>query len=442
MKLLILSCLLFATSLAQTGCGSVPSTCEGHLTWAVNQGRWVSSNYPEFQSVTGVALTNAVLEDFTLYFFCSSIHQPGDCTGIEAPCGRSCDPVSSSSTSSTQAVGCETAGNAGNLGFALSMGLMASPLPPNKVASIVRDSGVKKLRLYGWNTDVQTISSILALVPDATFVIEIIPDDVDQCANDQSHCESILEQYAPYEQAITHVAVGNEPLHAGSVATFSLIATAVANVNSALQSLGFSSTRTTVPFSMNVLQNTWPIADSIFVEPPSPSSQGCGSGCIQSAPNSLMDTLLAQLDAVNGVLSIHPYAYFVAVGDHDLLDLSLDATSIMNNQVLSFQTAMSKLNRDIPLMITEVGWATFPEPIATLAHTQQFLYSLSNSLSRTDLAYSGIDVYAFEFFDESLKSGASDEPHFGWYTEAGCKKFDIMQVQTLIWLMQRNSEQW
>ena len=81
------------------GCGSVPSTCEGHLTWAVNQGRWVSSNYPEFESVTGVgkkrtslllttiffvvwALTDAVLEDFTLYFFCNSVHQPGDCTGI------------------------------------------------------------------------------------------------------------------------------------------------------------------------------------------------------------------------------------------------------------------------------------------------------------------------------------------------------------------------
>merc|ERR1719420_2081079 len=79
-------------------------------------------------------------------------------------------------------------------------------------------------------------------------------------------------------------------------------------------------------------------------------------------------------------------------------------------------------------MITEVGWATFPEPIATQTHAQQFLQSLANSLDRTDLAYSGIDVYAFEFFDESLKSGASDEPHFGWYSEEGCKKYDILEI--------------
>merc|ERR1712176_943966 len=76
---------------ATTSCGNVPSTCSSHISWAMDTGRVSNPEwYADFYDVTGAALTNGVLEDFELYFFCKGINADGDCNGLQSPCNREC----------------------------------------------------------------------------------------------------------------------------------------------------------------------------------------------------------------------------------------------------------------------------------------------------------------------------------------------------------------
>lgn len=291
------------------------------------------------------------------------------------------------------------------------------------VANTVTNAGVSKFRLYGWSDDTQLIAAILAVNPSAKFIIEVIPHDVNACATD---CAQFLSPYSPYASAITEVAIGNEPLHAGSAATFSLLPDAYSNVVSLLNDWGWNA-RVTIPFSMHALQNTWPPSEGYFQEP-TDGGNGCANGCSQSQVGGVMHQLLTLMEQNGGVFALHPYPYFVAKDQTDLLSVSLDADTVMQNQYDSCVAAMNKLGfslTDIPIIITETGWATAGSSVATVENAAAYV----NSLTTSQLA-SETDIYVFEFFDEANKSGSGDEPNFGWYTEAGDRKFEINAIGT------------
>jgi len=362
-----------------------------------------------------------------------------DFTGLgtsDALCECSSTPSSSDNENSSDPShveddpNCPTLANANGLGFALSTGLMTTPLSEERVASIAKNTGVKKFRLYGWDNDDKMMAEILAQIPDATFAIEITPDQVNSCANNQNACLAVLQQYNPYSYAITYIAVGNEPLHAGKVTIFSNIAPALINTAAVVRSLGWNA-KVTVPFSMSVLRDTYPVSDAYFVEPNSPNGRGCDSGCKRAPDGGQMENILSALRSAGGVFAIQAYPYFVANSEQSLLQPSLDATQVMHNQVAATKVAMEKLGfGSLPLIVTEVGWPTEGTAVANEENAQIFLSSLAMARKNPSTSFYNVDVFAFEFFDESRKGGAGDEPHFGWFTERGCKKFDIKSVET------------
>jgi len=321
---------------------------------------------------------------------------------------------------------CPTMGNANGLGFALSTGLMETPISPTRVATIAKNANIKKFRLYGWDSDVEMVSAILSEIPDADFVVEITPTQVNSCATDENVCQEILQRYDEFSGAISYIAVGNEPLHAGRVTRFSNIPDAIANTARVLRALGWRA-RVTVPFSMSVLRDTYPVSDAFFVEPSDPSAgNACDSGCITSSNNGPMSAILSSIKSQSGVFAIQAYPYFVANTEQSLLQASLDATQVMSNQVAATRVALGKLGfEDLPIIITEVGWPTDGTAVANPENAQAFLSSLADARRNPATSFFDTDVYAFELFDESRKSGASDEQHFGWFSEDGCKKFDI-----------------
>jgi len=507
-------------------CGIVPERCDGHLAWALNTGRnSMPENYPNFEGVTGRALSDASLEDMQLYFYCENIQQadcrgaglqPSCCGDVPCPCtatittpeqpitsdctsgfsnvkltcggcrvltdssslhptcnhfcsaqGRSCisaaEEVSndceilqtydcntdfralgtsdalcecSATTTISQSTetliptendpNCPTMGNANGLGFTLSTGLMETPISPTRVATIAKNANIQKFRLYGWDSDVEMVSAILSEIPDADFVVEITPTQVNSCATDENVCQEILQRYDEFSDAISYIAVGNEPLHAGRVTRFSNIPDAIANTARVLRALGWRA-RVSVPFSMSVLRDTYPASDAFFVEPSDPSAgNACDSGCITSSSNGAMSAILSSIKSQSGVFAIQAYPYFVASTEQSLLQASLDATQVMSNQVAATRVALGKLGfEDLPIIITEVGWPTDGTAVANPENAQAFLSSLADARRNPATSFFDTDVYAFELFDESRKFGASDEQHFGWFSEDGCKKFDI-----------------
>ena len=53
-----------------------------------------------FQSVTGSALATASQDDMVTYWVCTNTNPNGNCGGLQLPCSRSCNPSSSTTSSS------------------------------------------------------------------------------------------------------------------------------------------------------------------------------------------------------------------------------------------------------------------------------------------------------------------------------------------------------
>jgi len=69
-------------------CGYIPSSCNSDLGWAISSGKYSHPEYyPNFQSVTGVALSSASQNDMVAYWVCTDQNPRGNCGGLELPCG-------------------------------------------------------------------------------------------------------------------------------------------------------------------------------------------------------------------------------------------------------------------------------------------------------------------------------------------------------------------
>ena len=83
---------LISPSLVQS-CDHIPSSCAGDLSWAVTKGKIEHPEYyPNFQTVTGTALSAASEDDMVMYWVCTNQNPNGHCDGLELPCSRSCPP--------------------------------------------------------------------------------------------------------------------------------------------------------------------------------------------------------------------------------------------------------------------------------------------------------------------------------------------------------------
>merc|ERR1711973_301436 len=87
-------------------CGFVPETCRNPLQNVFK--KLDEKTFRKFEEITGVAQSEATIEDVQLYFYCKD-RSPSKCTGLQAPCTCSqspclCpgdEPVSTSTTPST-----------------------------------------------------------------------------------------------------------------------------------------------------------------------------------------------------------------------------------------------------------------------------------------------------------------------------------------------------
>jgi len=90
---------------SDTSCGWKPDACQKDLDWALNEGWKEEFNdwYPNFETITGASRIwcgqgrygtqcqgTHNEEDMLLYWYCQPWLQPGNCRGLERPCGRTC----------------------------------------------------------------------------------------------------------------------------------------------------------------------------------------------------------------------------------------------------------------------------------------------------------------------------------------------------------------
>ncbi|XP_062214371.1 glucan endo-1,3-beta-glucosidase 8-like [Phragmites australis] len=318
----------------------------------------------------------------------------------------------------------------------MNWGTQAShPLSPKIVAQLLKDNGIKKVKLF--DADQDTLS---ALAGTGIEVMVAIPNVMlDRMTDYDTAKEWVNRNVSRYHfdggVTIKYVAVGNEPFLASYNGTFDKVTfPALQNIQNALNEAGLGDTiKATVPLN----------ADVYF----SPANNPVPSAGRWRADVADLMTQMAQFLSNNSApftVNIYPFISLFLNDDFPVNFAFFDggATPVVDNGIsytnvfdANFDTLVAALKAvghgDLPIIVGEVGWPTDGDKHATNAYAQRFYNGLLKRLA----ANTGtpvrpnqyIEVYLFGLLDEDIKSVAPGnfERHWGILRYDGQPKYPM-----------------
>ncbi|KAG0466076.1 hypothetical protein HPP92_017656 [Vanilla planifolia] len=316
----------------------------------------------------------------------------------------------------------------------VNWGTMAiHPLPPKIVAQMLKDNGIKKVKLF--DADQSTLSS---LAGSDIEVMVAIPNNMLATMNDYDAAKKWVDRNVSVYNFdggvnIKYVAVGNEPFLSSYNGSFiNTTLPALQNIQKAINDAGFGDRiKATVPLNADVYN--------------SPSSnQVPSAGRFRADISDIMTQMVNFFQQNNAPFTVNIYPFLSLYGNKDFpIDYAFfdgNSTPLMDNGIkytnvfdANFDTLVSALKAagvpDLPIVIGEVGWPTDGDINANTRYAQRFYNGLLPRLARkqgTPLRPNiDLDVYLFGLIDEDAKSidPGNFERHWGIFRYDGQPKF-------------------
>ncbi|RLM86584.1 glucan endo-1,3-beta-glucosidase 8 [Panicum miliaceum] len=317
----------------------------------------------------------------------------------------------------------------------MNWGTQAShPLPPKAVVQVLRDNGIKKVKLF--DTDPVAMS---ALAGSGIEVMVAIPNNMlaDLAADAGKAKDWVKRNVKRYDfdggVTIKYVAVGNEPFLESYNGSFIKVTfPALQNIQNALNDAGVGDRiKATVPLNADVYNSP--------ASHPVPSA-----GRFRSDISGLMTDIVKFLAKNNAPFTVNIYPFLsLYLNDNFPLDYAFfdgGATPVNDNGVLytnvfdaNFDTLVAALkavgNGDMPVIVGEVGWPTDGDKHAKASYAERFYAGLLKRLAANTGTPARpnqyIEVYLFGLVDEDMKSVAPGnfERHWGILRYDGQPKY-------------------
>jgi len=323
----------------------------------------------------------------------------------------------------------------GAAALGMNWGTQAShPLPPKAVVQVLRDNGIKKVKLF--DTDFAAMS---ALAGSGIEVMAAIPNIMlaDLAADAGKAKDWVKRNVKRYDfdggVTIKYVAVGNEPFLASYNGSFIKVTfPALQNIQNALNDAG-DRIKATVPLNADVYNS--PASN------PVPSA-----GRFRTDISGLMTDIVKFLAKNNAPFTVNIYPFLsLYLNDNFPLDYAFfdgGATPVNDNGVLytnvfdaNFDTLVAALkavgNGDMPIIVGEVGWPTDGDKHAKASYAERFYAGLLKRLAANTGTPARlnqyIEVYLFGLVDEDAKSVAPGnfERHWGILRYDGQPKYPM-----------------
>ncbi|MBA0844101.1 hypothetical protein Goarm_001225, partial [Gossypium armourianum] len=341
-------------------------------------------------------------------------------------------------------------------GLGVNWGTMAThKLPPETVVQMLKDNGIKKVKLF--DADSKTMD---ALSGGDLEVMVAIPNDQLLAMNSYDRAKQWVKKnittynfkggvnikkkkvsslvYLHYSDssasvAYKYVAVGNEPFLKSYNGSFiNTTVPALQNIQNALNDAGVGDTiKATVPLNADVYNspesNPVPSAGRFRTDISGPMTQMVDFLAKNGAPFTVN---------IYPFLSLYgnddfPFNYAFFDGGNPITDNGIKYTNVFD---ANFDTLVSALKAvghgDIPIIVGEVGWPTDGDKNGNMANAQRFYNGLLPRLAAntgTPLRPGYIEVYLFGLIDEDAKSVAPGnfERHWGIFRYDGQPKFPL-----------------
>ncbi|KAM0835307.1 hypothetical protein ACQ4PT_063015 [Festuca glaucescens] len=321
-------------------------------------------------------------------------------------------------------------------GLGVNWGTQAShPLPPKVVVQLLRDNGIKKVKLFETNLDAMS-----ALAGSGIETMLAIPNNMlHDIARDSGAAKDWVKRNVKRFDfdggvVIKYVAVGNEPfLGAYNGSFIKVTLPALENIQNALNDAGVGDRiKATVPLNADVYNSP--------AKNPVPSA-----GRFRSDISGVMTDNVKFLAKSKAPFAVNIYPFLsLYLNDNFPLDFAFfdgaSATPVHDNGVAytnvfeaNFDTLVAALaavgHGDMPIIVGEVGWPTDGDRRAKSSHAQRFydglLKRLASNRGTPARPSQHLDVYLFGLVDEDQKSvqPGSFERHWGIFRYDGQPKF-------------------
>jgi exo-beta-1,3-glucanase (GH17 family) len=314
----------------------------------------------------------------------------------------------------------------------VNYGMMGDLPPADQVVTLMKNSNIGKMRIFEANRNALKAfanSGIDVIVGVENFRLEELSSSLD--AANRWVNDSIVPIYPATN--IRYIAVGNEVLPSTNDVRYLL--PAMRNIQTAIQNNDLQNNiKVSTAHTMSVIGNGFP-----------PSK-----GAFSDDVNDTMGSMLKFLSEHGSPFMANVYPYFSYIFNRASISLDyalFKSTSAvvqdrgrsynnlfdaMADTLFSAMEAMGYSN--IPLVITESGWPSAGEDVATVENARSY----NNNLIQHVLSNAGtpmrpgtsIETYIFALFNENKKPGAETERHFGLFNPDQTPAYPVNFLQS------------
>lgn len=300
----------------------------------------------------------------------------------------------------------------------VNYGMMGDNLPPaGQVVTLMNNNNIGKMRIFEADRTVLKAfanSGIDVIVGVENFRLQELSSSQD-AAN-----RWVKDSIVPFFPAtnIKYIAVGNEVLPSTNDILY--LFPAMKNIQTAIQNNDLQNNiKVSTALTMSVIGNGFPPSKGAFRD-------------------DVKDTMISMLKFLSDhrspfMANVYPYFAYIFNRDDISLDYALfkstltvvqdrnrSYTNLFDAMADTLFSAMEALGySNIPLVITETGWPSSGEDVATVDNAQAYngnlvQHVLSNSGTPKRPGMS-IETYIFALFNENKKPGAETERYFGLF---------------------------
>ncbi|XP_027336922.1 glucan endo-1,3-beta-glucosidase 8 [Abrus precatorius] len=319
-------------------------------------------------------------------------------------------------------------------GLGINWGALAShPLPPNIVVNLLKDNGIKKVKLF--DADSWTVNALSGT--DIEVMVGIPNAQLGKFARSSGDAEdwvkeNLTKHFHNGGVNIRYVSVGNEPFlksYNGSYVGTTL--PAMQNIQKAIDKAGIGD-KVKVTTALNA---------DVYESPSNKPSDGDFRSDIIDVMKPLLNFLHERsspfLVNIYPFLSLHQVEGFPEdLAFFDSQSKTIDDKNAQYSNVFdaNFDTLAWSLKKagypDMKIVIGEIGWPTDGEKNANINNAQRFYQGLLEKMANkkgTPLRPGPMEAYLFSLHDENMKSiePGNFERHWGIFRYDGKPKFPI-----------------
>ncbi|XP_078149805.1 glucan endo-1,3-beta-glucosidase 8-like [Carex rostrata] len=317
-------------------------------------------------------------------------------------------------------------------GLGVNWGTLAShPLPSKAVVQLLKDNGIKKVKLFDADS-----GPMNALAGSGLEVMVAIPNNLLGVMTDYAMAKKWVNRNVTGYNFnggvnIKYVAVGNEPFLSSYNGSFlNVTLPALQNIQKALNEAGVGSTiKATVPLNADVYEGDVPSAGKFRTDISDLMTQIVTFLNQSGAP--FMVNIYPFLSLYDSATFPFEYAFFDNNGS-TVTDNGIVYTNVFDANFDTLVSALKTINfGSMEIIVGEVGWPTDGDINAKAANAQRFYAGLMKKLAAntgTPLRSNQyIEMYLFGLIDEDAKTVAPGnfERHWGVLKYDGQPKFNM-----------------